>query len=65
MSRDERANEAAFVKERWNLVQKGVECKNVKLRGNHIYVNNNYHGSLIKGDNGYFSIAHVSPTGSW
>jgi len=47
MSRDEWASEAAFLKERWNLVQKGEERNCVKLRGNHIYVNNNLNGSLV------------------
>ena len=56
MSKDERASEAAFLKERWNLIQEGTERKSIKLRNNEIYINNKLHGRLEKSNNGYYTV---------
>ena len=48
MSRDERASKAAFLKERWNLIQEGTDRKSIKRRNNEIYMNNKLHGRLEK-----------------
>ena len=42
MPRDEQASEAAFLKERWSLAQRGVDRKSIKLRNGHIYIDNSY-----------------------
>ena len=39
-------NEPAFLKERYNLAQGGVDRKSVKLRNGHIYVDNTLYGKL-------------------
>ena len=59
MSRDERASEAAFLRERWSLIQDGIDRKSIKLRSYEIYVNNELHGRLEKSNNGYYTVTHV------
>ena len=56
MSRDERASEAAFLKERWNLIQEGTDHKSIK-RQNEIYINNKLHGRLEKSSNGFYIVS--------
>ena len=58
MSRDERASEAAFLKERWSLIQDGIDHKSIKPRSYEIYVNE-LHGRLEKSNNGYYTVTHV------
>ena len=60
MSRDERASEAAFLKERWNLIQEGTDRKSIKLRNNEIYINNKLHGRLEKSISGYYTVTRQS-----
>ena len=60
LSRDERASKAAFLKERYNLAQGGVDRKSVKLRNGHIYVDNTLYGKLEKSNNGYYTVIRVS-----
>ena len=60
MSRDERASEAAFLKERWNLIQEGTDRKFIKLRNNEIYINNKLHGRLEKSISGYYTVTRQS-----
>lgn len=63
MSRDERASKAAFLKERWNLIQEGIDRKAIRLRNNEIHVNNKLHGSLEKSSNGFYTVSHtMDPT---
>jgi len=40
MSPQERATESASFKERWSLINGGLDCKKIKLSNNCIYVNN-------------------------
>ena len=54
MPRDERASEAAFLKERWSLAQRGVDRKSIKLRNGHIYIDNTLYGKLEKSNNAAF-----------
>ena len=60
MSRDGRASEAAFLKERWNLIQEGTDCKSIKLRNNEMYINNKLHGRLEKSISGYYTVTRQS-----
>ena len=60
MSRDERASKAAFLKERWNLIQEGTDHKSIKLRNNEIYINNKLHGRLEKSISGYYTVTRQS-----
>ena len=60
MPRDERASEAAFLKERWNLAQRGVDRKSIKLRNGHIYIDNTLYGKLEKSNNGFYTVIRTS-----
>ena len=59
MSRDERASEAAFLKERWNLIQEGTDRKSIKWRNNEIY-NNKLHRRLEKYSNGFYIVSRAT-----
>ena len=43
MSAEERAKESLLLKERWSLIQKGVERKRIKLRNFSIFIDNKVH----------------------
>ena len=60
MPRDERASEAAFLKERWSLAQRGVDRKSIKLRNGHIYIDNTLYGKLEKSNNGFYTVIRTS-----
>ena len=46
MSPDERINESLLLKERWNLIQSGIERKSIKIQGTRIYANKKLVGQL-------------------
>ena len=46
MSPEERQIESILFKERWTLIQKGTECRAIKIRGNKIFLNNKLHGEI-------------------
>ena len=46
MSPDERINESLLLKERWNLIQSGIEHKSIKIQGTRIYANKKLVGQL-------------------
>lgn len=46
MTKEERYTESLLLRERWNLVQKGIERKFIKIRNSQIFVNNQLHGSV-------------------
>lgn len=56
---EERAINAAFLKERWNLTQKGTERKHIKRKQNVIYVNKILYGKIIKSSDGSYKVTHV------
>ena len=60
MPRDERASEAAFLKERWSLAQRGVDRKTIKLRNGHVYIDNTLYGKLEKSNNGFYTVICTS-----
>ena len=47
MSKEERLIESLLLKERWSLIQSGIECKAIKIRSNKIFVRNKLHGQII------------------
>jgi len=44
---EERAKESLLLKERWSLIQKGVESKQIKMRNYSIFINNQQHCKLV------------------
>ena len=46
MSPTERLQHSALLKERWSIIQSGIERKNIKIRNTSIYVNNQLYGKL-------------------
>jgi len=46
MTKDERLTESILLKERWSLIQKKIERKVIKIRGNKIFVSNKLHGEV-------------------
>ena len=46
LTREERMIESLLLKERWTLIQSGVERKVIKIRSNKIYVKNKLHGQV-------------------
>lgn len=46
MSKEERDIESVLLRERWNLIQSGTDCKLIKISNKHIYVNNQLYGSI-------------------
>lgn len=48
MSRAQRQQESILMQERWRLIQSGVSRKNIRVRGDSLYVNNRMHGSVSK-----------------
>ena len=47
MSSEQRLQESVLMKERWILVQAGTERRNIRIRGNSLYVCGNLHGWVI------------------
>ena len=46
MPRDQRQQESVLLRERWNLIQSGVDRKNIRIKGNSLYVNGKLHGRV-------------------
>ena len=46
MSPDERINESLLLKERWNLIQSGIERKSIKIQSTKIFANKKLVGQL-------------------
>ena len=44
---EERAKESLLLKERWSLIQKGVERKQIRMRNYSIFVNNQLHCKVV------------------
>ena len=47
MSSEQRLQESVLMKERWILIQAGTERRNIRIRGNSLYVCGNLHGRVI------------------
>ena len=47
MSQEERLIESLLLKERWSLIQSGIEHKVIRIRYNKIFVQNKLHGQII------------------
>ena len=47
---EQRAQEALLLKQRWQLIQSGISRKNIRIRGNKLYVNNCVHGQIINSE---------------
>jgi len=47
MTPEERKTEAALLRERWNLIQQGVDRKVIRIRNQQIFVNKLLHGKVI------------------
>ena len=48
MSPEERSIEAEFLKQRWSLIQSGIDRKFIKIKKASIYVSNKLYGSIKK-----------------
>ena len=46
MNPEERHTESLLLKEKWTLIQKEINRKLIKIRGNKIFVNNKLHGEV-------------------
>jgi len=46
MNSEERHTESLLLKERWSLIQREINRKLIKIRGNKIFVNNKLHGEV-------------------
>ena len=58
MTPDEKQKEALLLKERWSLLQSGVNKADVKIRSGSIYVKGKKHGYI---SNSVFHLANASP----
>jgi len=47
MTREERHAESLLLKERWSLIQSGLDRRAIKIRFNKIFVNNKLHGQVV------------------
>jgi len=47
MTQEERLTESLLLKERWTLIQGGIERKAIRIRSNKIFVNNKLYGQII------------------
>ena len=47
MSHKERLTESLLLKERWSLIQSGIEQTVIRIRANKIFVKNKLHGQII------------------
>ena len=46
MSQAERTIESLLMKERWHLIQTGIDHKSIKIQAANIYVNNKLQGKV-------------------
>ena len=46
MSQAECTTESLLMKERWRLIQTGIDCKSIKIQAANIYVNNKLYGKV-------------------
>jgi len=46
LTSEERKIESILLHERWNIIQKGIDRKTIKLRNRQILVNNRLHGKV-------------------
>ena len=46
MSAEERQMESLLLKDRWALIQSGIERKDIRIRSNKIFVHNKLHGQI-------------------
>ena len=46
MTRDQRLQESILMKERWSVIQSGTSRKNIRIRGNCLYVCGKLHGRV-------------------
>ena len=60
MSLAQRIRDSVILKERWKLIQSGIERKNIKIKNDCLYVNNQLHGRTV---NQTFQIDSSSPSG--
>ena len=58
MTREERLTQSVLLKERWSLIQSGIERKDIRIRSNKIFVKNQVHGQVI---NSSLYIANHNP----
>ena len=56
--------EALLLKERWQLIESGVDRRSIKIRGSNIYVNNQLHGKVVDFILSLVSNSEVSPINS-
>ena len=49
LSLEERNNEKILLAERWQLLQRGVDQKTIKIRGNNLFISNKLHGKVAEG----------------
>ena len=49
MTTEERDNEKVLLKQRWLLLQKSIDRKQIKIRGNSLYLNNKLYGKVSQG----------------
>ena len=47
---EKRTREALLLKQRWLLIQSGISRKNIKIRGNKLYVNNYTYDQIINSE---------------
>ena len=47
MLQEERQTESLLLKERWTLIQSGIERKAIRIRSNKIFILNKLHGQII------------------
>ena len=46
MTEEKRNIESLLLRKRWNLIQNGMDCKQIKIYNNRIYVNKKLHGEV-------------------
>ena len=60
MSPTERRSESILLKERWCLIQSGVPCEVIKIRGSRLLVRNKLHGRVISAGSDFSFSCHNS-----
>lgn len=50
LSPTNRKIEALLLKERWRLIESGVDRRHIKIRGSNIYLNDQLHGKIIESE---------------
>lgn len=69
LSQAERVRHSTLMQERWHLIQSGVSRKNIRVKGNALYVNNKLHGHASNYKFTYASastgsVSHQGPSNS-